>query len=392
MKSQAAIAIATTAILGSVAVVGGQRLSALDSLVRQGSLDASDREAGAAQMARDLERQKQERSLLLGEIHRLEGLLEQFDQERASAIGQLRSEFQTSQVQLENLLSRSTGQLTDLESSISKLEGAEYAALIHDLSNNVSQRWSVLEARLDLTDGRVESASNALASIDEKIDEDTDLTAMWDGLMGPVVKLTGTESVGSGVRLESIQVDDGYRTLVLTAWHVVRDIIDDEGSEGAVPITIYNRFGIDTIERGTLVDFDASLDIALLELDDHEFHPKGAKLASAQAMANMRVFQPIIAVGCPLGNDPVPSRGELSDTSHFVDGQRYWMINAPTFIGNSGGGIFDARTFELVGIFSKIYNYGSDQQTIIPHMGLMTPLDRIYDWINTAAPGALDTD
>ncbi|HEX6882936.1 MAG TPA: hypothetical protein VF530_06120, partial [Planctomycetota bacterium] len=81
--------------------------------------------------------------------------------------------------------------------------------------------------------------------------------------------------------------------------------------------------------------------------------------------------------------------GEIATCSHHVDGQVYWMINAPTYIGNSGGGIFDADTHELLGLFSKIYTHGSLRPTIVPHMGLVTPLDRVYDWLVQVGHGEL---
>ncbi|MFQ5634674.1 MAG: FAD-dependent oxidoreductase, partial [Gammaproteobacteria bacterium] len=52
--------------------------------------------------------------------------------------------------------------------------------------------------------------------------------------------------------------------------------------------------------------------------------------------------------------------GEVADERHEVDGEHYWMISAPTYIGNSGGGIFDAQTHELLAVFSKIYTHGRD--------------------------------
>jgi len=93
---------------------------------------------------------------------------------------------------------------------------------------------------------------------------------------------------------------------------------------------------------------------------------------------------------CPLGNDPIPTFGEVADTRHTVDGQHYWMISAPTYIGNSGGGIFDARTHELLGIFSKIYTHGTLRPTVIPHMGLVTSLSTIYDWLEKVGLGAIE--
>jgi hypothetical protein len=35
-----------------------------------------------------------------------------------------------------------------------------------------------------------------------------------------------------------------------------------------------------------------------------------------------------------------------------------------------------------VGIFSKIYTHGAMRSTIVPHMGLATPLSMIYGWLD----------
>ena len=393
MRPSTVITCAVLLALGSAAVVGGKEIAALAELIARDQQSAVEREAGAAKLARDVRRQTEERAALIAEINRLESVLHDVQAERQTEILALRSEFQTSQDELRTLLSSSTGQLSLLESSISEFESAEYPELIQEINRNLNERWSLLEARINSTDGMLASTSNALASIDERIatrsQAQADLSAQWNHLMGPVVKLSGSDSVGSGVRLESVQTESGYRTLVLTAWHVVRDIIEGDPS-AKVPVTSYDRVGISQVSLASLIDYDVSLDVALLEIDSDEYFENGAQLASRESVVNTRVFQKITAVGCPLGNDPVPSRGEVSDTNHYIDGNRYWMINAPTFIGNSGGGIFDSETLELVGIFSKIYNYGSTQQTIIPHMGLMTPLDRIYDWINRVDPTVFD--
>lgn len=223
--------------------------------------------------------------------------------------------------------------------------------------------------------------------------ERRDLAAMWGGLVGPVVQLAGDSSVGSGVLLESRlrPGNGGYTTYLVTAWHVVRDI---QGSldrrDEPVPVTIYAEDGGLEHESAELLRHDADLDVALLRVRSRRPFPHGARLAPRVRVEAVRTFDRIYAVGCPLGNDPIPTAGEVASTCHEVDGTTYWMINAPTFIGNSGGGIFDAETHELLGIFSKIYNYGSLRPTIVPHMGLVTPLDRVYDWLEGVGYAALE--
>ncbi len=59
------------------------------------------------------------------------------------------------------------------------------------------------------------------------------------------------------------------------------------------------------------------------------------------------------------------------------------MINAPTYFGNSGGGIYRADTKQLIGVFSKIYTHGKGNPVVVPHMGLCTPMEQIYAWLAT---------
>ena len=59
------------------------------------------------------------------------------------------------------------------------------------------------------------------------------------------------------------------------------------------------------------------------------------------------------------------------------------MINAPTYFGNSGGGVYSVPDCNLIGIFSMIYTYGKAKPIVVPHMGLFLPLDSIADWLGS---------
>jgi S1-C subfamily serine protease len=234
---------------------------------------------------------------------------------------------------------------------------------------------------------RVDEDAERLAELRrrvEQIDRARDVDGMWRELVGPVVQLAGDVTVGSGVLLESRPREDGGSlTYLITSWHVVRDIYGSpERVSTPVPVKIYLPEGGTRSETAHMVAYDVPLDVALLELDTHEPVPCGARLASRERVAQVRIFDPVYAVGCPLGNDPIPTPGEVAATRHEVDGALYWMISAPTYIGNSGGGIFDAESHELVGIFSKIYTHGAMRSTIVPHMGLVTPLGIVYEWLD----------
>ncbi|HUR29602.1 MAG TPA: trypsin-like peptidase domain-containing protein, partial [Planctomycetota bacterium] len=190
---------------------------------------------------------------------------------------------------------------------------------------------------------------------------------LWKDLVGPVVQLIGDSTVGSGVLLESRPLPEGgYATHVLTAWHVVRDILGaPDNSAAPVPTKIYSPDGSWRNLTARLLAHDTVLDLALLVLDTNEEQPCGARLATRAELDLLRTFDGVYAVGCPLGNDPIPTVGEVASTHHEVSGAKYWMISAPTYIGNSGGGIYAARTHDLIGIFSKIYTHGSTRSTIV---------------------------
>lgn len=273
-------------------------------------------------------------------------------------------------------------------SSLLVLERAQ-ASFVPDLEKELSERDERLQKRYEALNDLAEAARRAasesqqrLSQLEGTISAPPDLTGMWRELVGPVVQLAGEASVGSGVLLRSKAIPEGgYRTYLLTAWHVVRDIQGDPPDlELPVPVQIYHEDGSMRHEKARLLAHEPKLDAALLEVLTPDALEFGARLASRTRLEGARIFDAVVAVGCPLGNDPIPTRGEIATCQHEVDGERYWMINAPTYIGNSGGGIFDSKTHELMGIFSKIYTHGSLRPTIVPHMGLVTPLTKVYDW------------
>jgi hypothetical protein len=266
---------------------------------------------------------------------------------------------------------------------------------LEDLNQNLEERWQdvsrTLEATVQIAERNRHSFDGLLRDLQQTRQNACDAETMWADLLGPTVQISDESTVGSGVLLRSEELEQGrFRTHLLTAWHVVRDILDDPSDlQQPVPTNVFRPDGSHVQYSAILASFDAQLDIALLVMDSAEAYDHGAALPSRAHLAERRVFDAIYAVGCPLGNDPIPTRGEIADTHHRVDGEGYWMISAPTYIGNSGGGIFDAQTHELLGIFSKIYTHGNLRPTVVPHMGLVTPLITVYDWLERTGHGDL---
>ncbi len=264
-----------------------------------------------------------------------------------------------------------------------------HATFVPEIEAEMAEREERLQRRWESLREIASTASLIAGESQRRVAEiaaPRDLRRMWIDLVGPIVQISGESSVGSGVLLASHPeaAGEGFETFLLTAWHVVRDIQGDASHrDEPVAVAVYDEDGTIRRESAALLEFDADLDVALLVLHTPDDLRHGAALATPERLEEVRIFDDIYAVGCPLGNDPIPTRGEIATRHHDVDGELYWMINAPTYIGNSGGGIFDGETHELLGIFSKIYTHGSLRPTIVPHMGLVTPLTSVYPWLET---------
>ena len=263
----------------------------------------------------------------------------------------------------------------------------EFEQRLLDLRSALDERWRELDELAGSAARLAEMDREKLERIEGEIEplkRTRNHDVMWRELVGPIVQLAGDSTVGSGVLLQSLPDEDGegYTTYLLTAWHVVRDIYGSpDRTSMPVPVKVYLPDGGTAQEYARMVVYDVPLDAALLKLDTDRPMQCGARLAARERLSEIKIFDRVYAVGCPLGNDPIPTSGEVAATSHEVDGTSYWMISAPTYIGNSGGGIYDAESHELIGIFSKIYTHGSMRSTIVPHMGLVTPMTRIYEWL-----------
>jgi len=264
------------------------------------------------------------------------------------------------------------------------LETDELRGRIDELDAEVLDRYSNLAQTVDANASLVEATGRDLSELHSQLLPGS--SHLWQGLLAPTVQLASPMTVGSGVLMPTREHEP---VRVLTAWHVVRDILADGGTGvSEVPVRIYRQDGAMLNASAKLLTYENALDSCLLELVGEHPDLQGTALPTRAHLARMQVFDPVYAVGCPLGSDPVPSHGALSALDHWVDGRSYWMINAPTFIGNSGGGVFDARNMRLLGIVSKLYTHGA-RRTVVPHMGLVTPLGDIYDWLEHSGYGEL---
>lgn len=277
---------------------------------------------------------------------------------------------------LESELKRAKSEVEIFRSELST-DFARTKALVDAYINEVRTKERDAALRLDET-------QNAIATIASSIHRDP--SELTKAMLLPTVQLNGDDTVGSGTLVYSGKNSKSGKveSYVLTSHHVVRNILADtpRAAHLGFDVTIYLP-GERLIVKGKMIASKPKIDAALVKLDTDKELPFVADVIRRQHTEHrVKVWESVTAVGCPLGNDPVPSSGQISSLQNELNGSNYWMINAPTYFGNSGGGIYLAGTHQLIGVFSKIYTHGKGNPVVVPHMGLCTPMDLVYEWLD----------
>ncbi len=277
----------------------------------------------------------------------------------------------------------------------------ERVILLNLLEKRSSELRTLIEQGLNRVDGAAVAATEEVNSRVEDLAStiQREPLDMKKRMIYPVVQLRGNGTVGSGVvvRSEPIGKNGKSATYILTAHHVVyevmtpgaerRDLVEDLRFLDSST----DRLGA-TSHQARVIAEHSDHDLALLIVFLDEPWPYVAQLANRSEIDNLEIFEPVYAVGCPLGNKPLPSVGEISSQEKRVSGSTFWMVNAPTFFGNSGGGIFHHSSGRLVGISSMIYTYGKRQPMVVPHMGLFVPLETVRAWLEVEGHGHFFAD
>jgi S1-C subfamily serine protease len=284
--------------------------------------------------------------------------------------------------------------------SIAARNRAEREGLKELLESRTRDLQGILVALFDEERKTIEVAASAverdaerLAKLTSSVQKDTDL--MKRRMIYPTVQLKGNGTVGSGIMVYSEpqagvgEAADGpvYTTLVLTAYHVVLEVMGDHAERGIVDeVHVVKMEDADAnaseVFSAKLVLFDRARDVALLRLNSERRFEQVVDFLPRGELGSVDIFSRAYAVGCPLGNRPLPTLGEISSKSKIVSDQVFWMLSAPTFFGNSGGGVYLADNCRLIGVSSMIYTYGKTNPTVVPHMGLFVPLETVYRWLD----------
>jgi len=210
----------------------------------------------------------------------------------------------------------------------------------------------------------------------------------YEKMLYPTVRITAGFSTGSGVIIPlspPLSKGETGGFYILTAAHVVEN-------QSVVNVEVYpSKIKIDA----EVVITDTDKDLALLRITNppqspskspHPPFAKGEKgglerlnkggfynATLAPKDYTPYIFTPIYTVGCSLGLLPRPSQGIIS-----VIEQDHWEVTSPVLPGNSGGPVYDARTFEVIGIavWVKVYQY-----QLVTTMAGIVPINQIYEFL-----------
>lgn len=252
----------------------------------------------------------------------------------------------------------------------------------HDLETNVG----CLRAKLDDTEKTLSLQGARLAVLD--VSPEVARDALRRDLILPAVQIRCGGDIGAGVLVYSRPGANGaYETYLLTAHHVVSDMIgrvDSAELRDSVDVRILDP-GSDKYRDypARIVTYSEEHDLALLRLDSDQPFEHIARLAGHEKLKDIRCFEPIYTVGCPLGHDPMPSRGEITCRNKEVRGELLWIVSAPTIFGNSGGGVFLEEGHELVGICSMVCVYQNLIPVPVSHMGVVVPGETVLSWLDS---------
>ncbi|GGL95775.1 S1C family serine protease [Nakamurella endophytica] len=173
---------------------------------------------------------------------------------------------------------------------------------------------------------------------------------------------------GSGVVIDGkgyIVTNNHVVSLAATDKAAVMTVVFNDGAHSRVPATVVGR--------------DPETDLAVVKVD----RVAGATVAQLGSSASLRVGDPVIAIGSPLGlagtvttgivsalDRPVRLQGGDSDTNAVIDAVQ---TDAAVNPGNSGGALVDA-TGTVVGINTAIRTLGGDGSGSIG-LGFAIPID-----------------
>lgn len=215
-----------------------------------------------------------------------------------------------------------------------------------------------------------------------------------------VVRVRTEKAGGSGIIIYSKPdplKPKEYLSFLLTCSHVVDDAITikkswesvlkkniDKEYLADVTIDVFDYIGLSHVnsantQKASIIAYDKEEDLALLKLDSPRPMEYVAPLVPRDKINDIKLFAPVWATGCSLLHDTLCNAGYITYLSEKIENKLYWMSNANSIFGNSGGAVFLAETGELLGVSARIttiqLGFGVD---VITWMGFFIAPQRLY--------------
>ncbi|MBI4711815.1 MAG: trypsin-like peptidase domain-containing protein [Planctomycetes bacterium] len=179
----------------------------------------------------------------------------------------------------------------------------------------------------------------------------------YEKMLYPTVRISTLSSTGSGV------VIGDY---ILTAAHVVSDCTE-------VQVEVYTDVTSLSLSAFVVIT-DTDKDLALLRFRNSDFGFRIYPARLAPESYTPYIFTPVYTVGCSLGLPPRPSAGIIS----VIDND-YWEVSSPILPGNSGGPVYDGKTYEVIGIAVWVHTYNNQ---IVTTMAGIVPIQSIHEFLS----------
>jgi S1-C subfamily serine protease len=230
-----------------------------------------------------------------------------------------------------------------------------------------------------------------------------DVKAKHQKFLYPVVRVRSGKGTGSGTIIYSKpdpKRPKEYQTFVLTNHHVVAPLIELEKAWDSVvkrkierevvdfaDVERFNYVGLSKLDGATsgkaeVVAYDTDHDLAVVKLESTLKMDYVAPLIPEDKVDDLTLFEEIAVSGCTMAHEPFVTFGQLTFLNEKIEGKRYYLVNAGSYFGNSGGALFQAKTGYLIGVPSRLtgiqLGFGIDMVT---HMGFSAAADRIYEFL-----------
>lgn len=218
----------------------------------------------------------------------------------------------------------------------------------------------------------------------------------------PCVRIRAGNVGGSGTVLYSAPNEDGeFSSYVLTNHHVVDGCIKIEDKWSTLlknnrKMDVFQSVDVHLFEyrwasraiggtsvQADIMAYEKDEDLALVRLRTGREAPAVAELYPCGEEDKLRVGMPVLCVGAGLGEAPVQTGGFLSQFGREIDRREFWLSTAASIYGNSGGALFLAETYQMIGVPARIAvtmaGFSTDP---ITHLSFAIPVTRIYKFLD----------